>query len=294
MTPPRRRAGNALLVLAAAASVWFAACRPHPRSANAPVHTAKPVPKPQPPVVAARVAPTVAVPRRYRGQVLRQRVRHFPEKLLALTFDDGPDPQVTPVVLATLKRHEARATFFVLGRNVRRWPELVRQAAAEGHAIGSHAYSHPERCSPAEARRQLAETANLIEQANGQRPTLFRPPYGITTGNLCEAALGEDYTAVLWTISSADSRPISAVTIAQNVIHTPNPGDIVLMHDGAGHAATAKALEQILTEGVTACQFATSTRPWARRSASATARAPVTRLRCSPETSCGRACAASA
>lgn len=258
MTPPRRWAGNALLVAAAVAIVWFAACRPQPRAVRARAHTAEPVAKLQPPVVAAPVAPRADVPRRYRGQVVRKRVRYFPERMLALTFDDGPDPQVTPVVLATLKRHEARATFFVLGRNVRRWPELVKQAAGEGHAVGSHAYSHPERCSPAEARRQLAETADLIEQATGDRPTLFRPPYGITTGNLCETALGEDYTAVLWTISSADSRPISAVTIAQNVIHTPNPGDIVLMHDGAGHAATAKALEQILTElGATGFRFVT-------------------------------------
>lgn len=248
MNAARRLAGSGLLLAAVVALVWLAACRPNPRVVHADRGAASVVTRPQVPLVAEPPSVRVDVPARYRGQVVRKRVRHFPDRLLALTFDDGPDPQVTPMVLASLKRHGAHATFFVLGRNVRRWPELVKQAAAEGHVIGSHGYSHPERCSPAEAKRQLRDTADLIEQATGHRPTLFRPPYGIATSNLCQTALSQGYAAFLWTISSADSRPIGAETIARNVIHTPNPGDIVLLHDGGGHAATAKALEQILTE----------------------------------------------
>jgi chitin deacetylase len=251
MNTARRVVGSALLVAAMAGLVWLTACRPHQRVVAAPHQTVLAAVQPIPHAAEAAAEPataTTAVPQRYRGQIIRKRVRHFPRRLLALTFDDGPDPQVTPVVLATLKRHGARATFFVLGRNAKQWPELVRQAAAAGHAIGSHGYSHPERCSQAEAQRQLARTADLVEQATGRKPVLFRPPYGITTGDLCQVALRQGYAALLWTISSADSRPIGAGTIAHNVIHTPNPGDIVLMHDGAGHAATAQALERILTE----------------------------------------------
>jgi chitin deacetylase len=194
------------------------------------------------------------VPARYRGKIVRQRVRHFPNRIVALTFDDGPDPVITPQVLATLKRHHSRATFFVLGRNAKRYPQLVKQAAAQGHAIGSHGYTHPQRCTPAQAQSELQRTAAIIRQATGKQPTVFRPPYGITTGNLCRQAQAAGYPAILWTISSADTRPISAATIAKNVIHTPNPGDFVLMHDGAGHKATAQALEQILTE-LTAAGF---------------------------------------
>jgi peptidoglycan/xylan/chitin deacetylase (PgdA/CDA1 family) len=73
-------------------------------------------------------------------------------------------------------------------------------------------------------------------------------PDGITKGSLCQTAVKQGYTGVLWTISSADSNPIGADIIARNVIHTPNPGDIVLIHDGAGHTASAKALPQILKE----------------------------------------------
>ena len=192
--------------------------------------------------------PDFTVPTQYRGQVIRKRVRHFPRKLLALTFDDGPSPSITPKVLKTLREHHAHATFFVLGRSVKRWPQLVRQAAQEGHAIGNHSYSHPSSTSAAEAVLQLQQTAALIEQATGQKPHLFRPPYGITKGNLCQTALQQGYTAVLWTISSADSRPIGSAVIARNIIHTPNPGDIVLMHDAETHAATAAALPQILDE----------------------------------------------
>jgi peptidoglycan/xylan/chitin deacetylase (PgdA/CDA1 family) len=212
--------------------------------------SARPAVAPQDDNLASRsdAGTRVTIPAKYRGQIIRQRVRHFPRQLLALTFDDGPSPTITPRVLKTLREHQAHATFFVLGRSVKKWPELVRQAAEEGHAIGNHSYNHPSGTSASEAASQLERTAALIEQATGQKPRLFRPPYGITKGNLCQTALQQGYTAVLWTISSADSRTIGAATIAHNIIHTPNPGDIVLMHDGETHAATAAALPQILTK----------------------------------------------
>ena len=212
-----------------------------------------------PPATAPPAAPKVsgdgqAVPKRYAGQIIRQRVRHFPRKLLALTFDDGPSPSLTPQVLRLLRENNAQATFFVLGKCVKRWPGLVKQAAEEGHAIASHSYSHPASASPARALEELTSTAQLIEQATGRKPVLFRPPYGITAGNLCRTALAEGYTTILWTISSADSNPIAAHIIAHNIIHTPNPGDIVLMHDGATHEETVKALPQALRE-LTAAGF---------------------------------------
>jgi peptidoglycan/xylan/chitin deacetylase (PgdA/CDA1 family) len=245
-----------LIALAAAAGAWQALhgrSRPDkaavsPPAAKASAHRADIAEAATNAPIEKRLAPVPAVPAAYRGKILRQRVRHFPDKLLALTFDDGPSPTVTPRVLKTLREHHAHATFFVLGNCAKRWPALVRQAAREGHAIGSHSYSHPSKLSPAQACSQLERTAALIEAATGQRPRLFRPPYGITKGNLCQTALQQGYTAVLWTISSADSRPIGHQVIAHNVIHTPNPGDIVLMHDAENHAATAEALPQILTE----------------------------------------------
>lgn len=242
-THRRRRIGQ-LLVLGALLSVlWLVHDRHAPHAAAVAAPATAPGASPSSPAAAS-----AALPARYRGQVVRHRVRYFPRKLLALTFDDGPDPAITPRLLATLKKHGAHATFFVLGRCASKQLALVKQAAREGHAIGNHSYSHPQSTSPAVARQELQRTAALIKQATGHQPRLFRPPYGITTGNLCREAQREGYTAFLWTISSADTRPISSATIARNIIHTPNPGDIVLMHDGAGHRATAGALDQILTE----------------------------------------------
>lgn len=188
------------------------------------------------------------IPDIFRGQILRRRVRYFPQKLLMLTFDDGPSPQITPQILHALSQYNAKATFFVLGSNAKKWPQLVRQAFQQGHAIGSHSFSHPARATYKEASIELKRTAHAIEVATGRPPELFRPPYGQTKSALCQMALKQGYVVVLWTISSADSNPIGADIIARNVIHTPNPGDIVLMHDGPGHKATALALPRILQE----------------------------------------------
>lgn len=215
-------------------SLSLAAAAPGVPAATAPARPARAV--------------TNSLPQRYRGQIIRKRVRFFPRKLLALTFDDGPDPAITPQVLATLRQHGAHATFFVLGKCARTHPELVRQAAREGHAIGSHSYSHAASTTPAQAAQELQQTAGIIGRITGEKPVVFRPPYGITKGNLCRTAQQEGYAVILWTISSADSNPINATVIAHNVIHTPNPGEVILMHDGQGHVQSARALDQILTE----------------------------------------------
>lgn len=187
-----------------------------------------------------------SIPARYRGKLITHRLRYFTPKLLALTFDDGPDPRITPAILRELKRYHARATFFVLGSNARRFPQLVRAEAEAGNCVGSHSYSHPARVDAARAARELDATLEAIRTAAGSGPTVFRPPYGITRGELARLALRRGYAVVTWTISSADTRPISPEQIARNVIYTPNPGDIVLMHDGGGHRATAAALPMIL------------------------------------------------
>lgn len=207
----------------------------------------EPGPSPQEPEAATAVADWT-VPERYRGEILRQRVRYFPHQLLALTFDDGPDPQITPKVLKALSEYDARATFFVLGQCAEQHPELLHDIVAAGHALGNHSYSHPARPSAEQAIAELEKTEQIIQQTTGRKTSLFRPPYGITDNALTRRALARGYTVVLWTISSADSNPIGPEVIASNVIYTPNPGDIVLMHDGSGHHRTAEALPRILEE----------------------------------------------
>lgn len=252
------RCALALLVLLGGLLALTAGCRravPKPAAAHAP--------RPGAAYAAAGLRPassSLQVPAQFRGKILTRRVRSFPKKLLALTFDDGPNPQITPQVLKTLKQYHAHATFFVLGGNAKAYPALVKQAAAEGHAVESHAWSHPSSTTPEQAASQLSKTSAIIQKLTGRKPQLFRPPYGITKGNLCRQAQAQGYAVVLWSISTADSNPIGPAVIARNVIHTPNPGDFVLMHDGAGHKATAAALPQVLKE-LTASGFTFVTMP---------------------------------
>jgi peptidoglycan/xylan/chitin deacetylase (PgdA/CDA1 family) len=181
-----------------------------------------------------------AVPRGYRGTLVREPPSGFPAKLVALTFDDGPDGSITPRILEALAAHRAQATFFVLGAR------LLRRMATTRHAIGNHSYSHPAHPSASEAERELRETGGLIREVTGRPPSCFRPPYGITKNALTLLALRQGYAAVLWTVLSADDRGLRADAIAAKVVREARPGDIVLMHDGPGRHETARAVPTIL------------------------------------------------
>ena len=191
--------------------------------------------------------PTLDVPSRYHGVLIRRRVRRFPQKLLALTFDDGPDPKVTPRVLDALDRFGARATFFVIGKHVRRHPQLLKEIAARGHAVGSHGYAHVMHPTEERADSDLEANASLIREISGRDTLLYRPPGGFANSAGARAAVRRGMAVLLWTISSVDAEHIKAETIIRNVLHTPQPGDIVLMHDGPGHGETAAALPAILS-----------------------------------------------
>lgn len=188
------------------------------------------------------------VPHRFTGKLVCMRIRHFPEKIIALTFDDGPSPNITPRILDALAAHHAKATFFVLGNMAKRHPELLRRMLAQGDAIGDHSYSHPKSVSAAQAVTQINCTADIVLKATGRKPCCFRPPYGITHGNLAHVAQKEGYPVVTWTISTADSKHVPADAMVHNVLHTPNPGDIVLMHDAGDHQRTAEAVPVMLDQ----------------------------------------------
>jgi len=225
-----------------------------------------PTPAPPEPKAAAQPAPPSppgpdwSVPPRYRGKLLYLRPRGFDRKIIALTFDDGPDPGLTPSVLKTLAAHQAHATFFVQGKQVKAHPEVLGQVLAAGHAIGNHSYSHPARPTATQAAIQLQRTDNLVRKWAGRRPTCFRPPYGITAGHLARLACGRQDAVVLWTLNSRDAEGFDSVSVTQRVRALAHPGDIVLMHDGSGHLGTAKALPKIM-DGLAAKGYAFVTVP---------------------------------
>ncbi len=171
---------------------------------------------------------------------------------IALTFDDGPS-ECTPAVLDALQRYDLRATFFVCGKNVEQFPELVREIADAGHEIGNHTYSHPGLLlrSAWQIRLELERTQDAIEAAAGVRPRLFRPPYGVRSPSLrgIQAELG--LTTVLWTVIGNDWK-LGRAAIAERVLRRPGEGGIICLHDGdqvyhpADRRETVAALPEII------------------------------------------------
>lgn len=175
-------------------------------------------------------------------------------RAVALTFDDGPNPDATPVILDALGARGVKATFFVLGRHAERWPELVRRAASEGHTIGNHGYYHRKLHfkSPRYVRDDLTRGTRLIEQAGGGRPALFRAPHGFRSPwvNAIARSLGQ--RTVGWSLGVWDSDRPGVETIVDRTVSGARPGSILLLHDGDGYdpsgdrMQTARAVPRIV------------------------------------------------
>lgn len=168
-------------------------------------------------------------------------------KYIALTFDDGPNPKTTPRILETLKEHDAKATFFMLGNQVDYYPDLAREVAEEGHEIGNHSKSHPlfTKMSFAKIKEQLDFTKAKIKEATGITPHLLRPPYGAFNEQVLKYARENGDSIILWSVDSLDWKNRNAVSVNKIVQNNVNPNGIVLMHDI--HPTTADALPQLLT-----------------------------------------------
>lgn len=152
---------------------------------------------------------------------------------VALTFDDGPSPD-TPSVLDALKEHDVKATFFLIGREAQRYPQIARRIIAEGHEVGNHSYSHPIYLfrTGRETRRQLERTQQAIEQATGVRPVLSRPPCGVRTLSYFRAAQKLGLRTVQWSVAGFDWQKLSGREIANKVLKDAQSGSIILLHDG--------------------------------------------------------------
>jgi len=169
---------------------------------------------------------------------------------VALTFDDGPWPHTTDQILTILTRRRAPATFFVVGRQVERYPELVRRELAAGMALGSHSYSHPQpfdRLPVARIRNEIAQGRRTL-QPLGVRPVGFRPPGGAASSAVVPTAQEFGDRTVLWSVDPADWQPgVTADQLVHRVLAAARPGAIVLLHDGGGNrSATVAALPAII------------------------------------------------
>jgi peptidoglycan/xylan/chitin deacetylase (PgdA/CDA1 family) len=159
------------------------------------------------------------------------------DRAVALTFDDGPTPDATPVVLDALAARRVKATFFILGRHAERWPDLVKRVADEGHSIGNHGYYHRKLHfkSPGYVRRDLQLGTAAIERAAHVRPSLFRAPHGFRSPWVTAIARSLGQRTVGWSLGVWDSDRPGVEAIAERTVRGASPGSILLLHDGDGY-----------------------------------------------------------
>jgi peptidoglycan-N-acetylglucosamine deacetylase len=155
--------------------------------------------------------------------------------VIAITFDDGPDPEGTPRLLDMLKERGIKATFFLVGRSVATWPDIVKRIAAEGHEVANHTWMHPQLSHHKQTRvmDELRKTHDAIVKACGVAPVLYRPPYGaILLSQRKSIHERFQYPMILWDVDSMDWRsPRSPAKVHDRVIAQTKPGSIILCHD---------------------------------------------------------------
>jgi peptidoglycan/xylan/chitin deacetylase (PgdA/CDA1 family) len=196
----------------------------------------------------AQAAPVIALPPdvalRDAATVMAVRTT---TPVVAMTFDDGPHPKLTPRLLDMLKARGLRATFYLIGNRVATWPDIVRRIHAEGHEIGNHSWSHPDlsRRSDASVIDEIDRTTDAIFKVTGRPPVTFRPPYGAFTKRqrlmLYEA---RNLPTILWSVDPQDWRRPGAAKIAERILKGSRPGAIILSHDI--QSGTVQAMPQTL------------------------------------------------
>lgn len=200
-----------------------------------------------------------------------ERIWTFPAttKTVYLTFDDGPIPEVTPWVLGELKKHSAKATFFCIGENIQKHPEIFRRIIAEGHSVGNHTFNHlkgtktetseyienvekAERQMTEDGRRETEDGTRKVESSaiGNQQSTinnqqfLFRPPYGKITSRQAKLLQKKGFKIVMWDIISYDyDATVSEEKCLRNVLKNIRPGSVVVFHDSL---KAAKNLRYVL------------------------------------------------
>jgi peptidoglycan/xylan/chitin deacetylase (PgdA/CDA1 family) len=189
------------------------------------------------------------VPPQFQGQVVYQATPPAgAEKVIALTFDDGPWQGTTEQILDILKQNNIKATFYFVGQAIQENPEIAKKVAVAGHAIGNHTWRHlMDDMDEPTAVQELSNTAKLIYQATGARTHLMRPPGGNLGGELVNYAKKKGYLVTMWSADTSDYY-VSTPLIIDNALRNAKPGGIVLMHDGGGdRTATVEALPQIIS-----------------------------------------------
>ncbi|CAG4995051.1 Peptidoglycan-N-acetylglucosamine deacetylase [Dyadobacter sp. CECT 9275] len=169
------------------------------------------------------------------------------KKSIALTFDDGPDPDNTPRILAILREKQVSATFFVIGKKAEKEPALLRQILAEGHTVANHSYSHNVFIgffSTARLVRDFEKCNQVIQDITGKRPAYLRPPFGVTNPRYAAVLQQLHMHSIGWSLRSLDTRAKNKYQLIDRILTRLKKRDIVLLHDHL--SVTADALEDVI------------------------------------------------
>ena len=160
--------------------------------------------------------------------------KRLKEKRIAITFDDGPNPDYTLEVLRILKQYNAKATFFCIGQNVENNPEILKAISEDGHDIGNHSFTHDlmiDFNSTENWLHEIKKTENAIQRAIGKKTVIFRPPFGVTTPKLAKALKVTEHQVIGWNIRSYDTAIKNPKSIVKRINNQIKPGAIILLHD---------------------------------------------------------------
>lgn len=210
-------------------------------------------PKTELPSVSHNDEPTQQIEKQEQQEVKKPEVKpeqigqsqtSTPQKVIALTFDDGPHKRVTDLILDVLQKHQVKATFFVLGQNVASLPLVVQRMHEQGHEIGNHSWSHRNltKLSVEELDKEMTDTNEQIYNVIGQYPTLYRPPFGAINDQVKEAV---SMTPVLWNIDTLDWQHKTPAKTLENVKKQAKDSSILLMHDI--YEESYEALDSVIT-----------------------------------------------
>ena len=171
------------------------------------------------------------------------------EKVIALTFDDGPHPKKTQQILDVLAKYNVKATFFVIGENAEKYPDILKKTYAAGHEIGNHTYDHKSiyKLSGDSVIGEVDKCTSVIESIINFSPSLFRPPEGFMDDTIARIVGDHGYKVILWKVDTYDWKGRAATDIYSNVTEHINCGDIILMHDYIWRVSyTPQALDMII------------------------------------------------
>lgn len=246
-------------------SIWFgillgsAGCSSTDRPATASAGIEKPAPSPVPQLLENPIArrsnrPSALPSVPPAGAKVSYSQVNITQPVVAMTFDDGPHPVLTPRLLDILKERNIKCTFFVIGRSAKAHPQIIRRMIAEGHEVANHTWTHASLTSRSDdqIRQELRQSEDALVAAANYRPQLIRPPYGAVNARIKQLMFAEfGYSTIMWSVDPQDWRRPGVGVVTSRLVNGAHPGAIMLAHDI--HPPTIQAMpamfDQLLAKG---------------------------------------------